>query len=248
MAFLLLLIVVVIGDLTMLLSVDTSRAPHDGRHSHDTQIVSRAFLEAGLVDRLVMLSAAETRHMDRKLLQHDVGWIPSTVPAHSVSPSLLLKYVREYLWKEGCVDTLIIFIAGHGSPGFIRFQDTQLLYKKDLERALLDAYKRQLFRRVILLVDSCHAEAFVSILSRKSWYIGVGSSRTGEASLSIHHEPLTGIPLVDRFSLALAEALREVDNNSTLKALLTTEMFSQRRLRSTIFLTGENEIWFHDLI
>ncbi|TNJ27320.1 putative GPI-anchor transamidase [Giardia muris] len=248
MIFCLPLIAVVLGELTVLLSVDTSRGPHDGRHSYDVQLVSKAFLDAGLVDRIVVLSAAETRRAGRNLLERDPGWIPSAAPAHSVSPSLLLRYIRDHLWREGCADTLMIFIAGHGSPGFIRFQDTQLLYKKDLERALLDAHGRDLFRRVILLVDSCHAEAFVSILPGKLWYTGVGSSLTGEASLSIQHEPLTGIPLVDRFSLALAEALQKGYNGEALNVFLTTDTFSQQRLRSTIFLTGAEEAWFRGLV
>ncbi|ESU43015.1 putative GPI-anchor transamidase [Giardia duodenalis assemblage B] len=234
---------------TILLGVDTSRAPWDSRHYVNIVKVDTALANHKLIDRSILLYASDPT-LTWPQLKPDTNRVDYHVMhPHELTPERLLRFLSVDLWNITSlthVNTLILYLSGHGSPGFIRFQDSSILYKRSLERVLYALKGANRFTYLCLLVDSCHAASFIDILHDESWYVGVSSSMKNESSYSAFSDPITGIPHVDRFSLALSSINLSRFHNFT--SLLLSEEFSFKHLLSHPSITGNGSLWFRNEI
>lgn len=230
---------------TLLLGVDTSRAFWDNRHYMNIITVDNALRRNGLINKSVLLYASNPTDSWLQLRQDTGKSNHNVLHPHELTPERFLRFLSIDLWDISSlthVDTLILYFSGHGSPGFIRFQDSSILYKQSLERVLQILKDIDRFTYLCILVDSCHAASFIDILQGKDWYVGVSSSMKNESSYSVFFDPITGIPYIDRFSLALSSTNLSQYKNFT--SLLMSEGFSFKNLLSHSLLVGNGSLWF----
>lgn len=116
---------------------------------------------------------------------------------------------------------LLVFISGHGGRQFIEFADGSKLTAQMLGSALADMKAAQRFRRALVVVDTCRAETMGQALLDAPDVAFVGSSRADESAYSVYRDSLTGVSLVDRFSLTTSKLLPQaVASNWTLAELM----------------------------
>ncbi|EFO62371.1 GPI-anchor transamidase, putative [Giardia lamblia P15] len=236
-----------VSAITVLLGVDTSRAFWDSRHYVDVTTINSTLVNSGLVDKSILLYANDPTHSWLQLNSDSKNATHQMIPPHELSPERFLRFLSVELWDTTSlpqVDTLILYFSGHGSPGFIRFQDSSILYKQSLERVLYALKGAGRFAYLCILVDSCHAASFIDILQGESWYVGISSSMKNESSYSAFSDPVTGIPHIDRFSLALS--LVNLSHYQNFSDLLSAKEFSFRNLLSHPLIVGNSSLWFRN--
>ncbi|KAE8304174.1 putative GPI-anchor transamidase [Giardia duodenalis] len=236
-----------ISATTVLLGVDTSRAFWDSRHYVDIATIDSTLMNSGLIDKSILLYANDPTHSWLQLNSNFRNAIHQVIHPHELSPERFLRFLSVELWDTASlpqVDTLVLYFAGHGSPGFIRFQDSSILYKQSLERVLYALKGAGRFTYLCILVDSCHAASFIDILQGESWYVGISSSMKNESSYSAFSDPVTGIPHIDRFSLALS--LVNLSHYQNFTGLLLADEFSFKHLLSHPLIVGNGSLWFRN--
>lgn len=234
---------------TVLLGVDTSRAFWDSRHYLDIVKVDDALKRNGLIDKSILLYANDPTSDRLQLAQDTWKSNHSAIHPHELSPERFLRFLAVDIWDVTSlthIDTLVLYFSGHGSPGFIRFHDSSVLYKRSLERVLWVLKSTGRFTYLCILVDSCHAASFIDIFHGEDWYVGISSSMKNESSYSVFSDPITGLPYIDRFSLALSSVNLSRYKNFT--SLIMAEEFSFKHLLSHPLIVGNGSLWFRNEI
>jgi glycosylphosphatidylinositol transamidase (GPIT) subunit GPI8 len=96
---------------------------------------------------------------------------------------------------------LLVYMTGHGGPGFLKIQDHEALSASDITtifQCLQGRYKKALF-----LADTCKAGSLLDELSGVQDLIAIVSSKDGENSYAAVRSPVLGMHLVDGFSYEL---------------------------------------------
>jgi hypothetical protein len=103
----------------------------------------------------------------RDVMAQDPGFAKNIVAHDNVGKAAALEYIREAAGKVSKDGTLMIMLAGHGSPdGFIQTHDRQFMNSSDVGTAIAEARKNKgRFKRLILFVFSCYSGNWVNGLS-----------------------------------------------------------------------------------
>ncbi len=106
---------------------------------------------------------------------------------------------------------LIVYLTGHGGEGFLKFQDSDYLYTEDLLAAVRIMKQRKLFGRLLVIVETCHAESLCIGLDDVEGVACVASSAVDKESFSHHSDAEIGVDVIDFFSYTVLEELRSYD-------------------------------------
>eukprot|EP01028_Stygiella_incarcerata_P004775 TRINITY_DN2073_c0_g1_i2.p1 TRINITY_DN2073_c0_g1~~TRINITY_DN2073_c0_g1_i2.p1 ORF type:complete len:447 (-),score=86.07 TRINITY_DN2073_c0_g1_i2:19-1359(-) len=102
---------------------------------------------------------------------------------------------------------LLVYMTGHGGPGFLKIQDHEALSSSDIAdifQCLQGRYKKALF-----LADTCKAGSLLTELDNIEDMVAVVSSKDGENSYAAVQHLLFGMHLVDGFSHELSNYAAE---------------------------------------
>ena len=94
---------------------------------------------------------------------------------------------------------VLVFLTGHGGEQFMKFQDAEFISSEDLAASLEVMHAQERFRRMLLIVDTCHAETHCEAIQTPN-VACVGSSRTDEESFSHHGDSEIDVQVVDSFT------------------------------------------------
>jgi glycosylphosphatidylinositol transamidase (GPIT) subunit GPI8 len=97
---------------------------------------------------------------------------------------------------------------GHSGDGFLKFQDSRVLTSRQLADGLAQLARRRGYRRLLLLLDTCHAttllDASTALLPN---FTALVSSRADEEATATQIEQALGVYHVDEFTRLLLSFL-----------------------------------------
>ena len=125
---------------------------------------------------------------------------------------------KKLLTDEG--SNILIYMTGHGGDGFLKFQDKSELTATEFADAIEQMHQKQRYNEIFFIADTCHAESMSTKLVSPN-IIGLGSSKTGEDSLSHHGDSTIGVYVIDRFTYYALNFLEKLNiqtaSNTSLK-------------------------------
>lgn len=117
---------------------------------------------------------------------------------------------------------ILIYLTGHGGNGFLKFQDKGELTSVELADTFEQMHQKGRYNEILFIVDTCQAESMSTDLYSPN-IIGIGSSKTGEDSLSHHGDSSIGVHVIDRFTHHVLNFLEGLDSqkaaNTSLRQL-----------------------------
>lgn len=125
---------------------------------------------------------------------------------------------KRLLTNEG--SNILIYLAGHGGDGFLKFQDKGELSSLEVADAFEQMYQKRRYHEIMFIVDTCQAESMSSLISSPN-IIGIGSSKVGQDSLAHHGDSTIGVYVIDRYTYYVLEFLERLNTqtaqNTTLR-------------------------------
>jgi len=242
--------------------VSASRGFHNQRHYTNAQVVAQTLLDLGLPrNSLHLFLAAEADKESKLPIPGMIAVDEEGTPAPRIDPDLagdqvtsefLLNYIASGEYAQNGKANLLLFITGHGAPGALKFQDWDILSSRDLSRAVRVAKRLGYIEKLVLIIDSCHAEHFVRSLEKEPWFAGVSSSSADESSYSIFNDKTTRVSLLDRFTKSFAEAAKagsvcpkgssEPESILTIREFFSSPLFSKKRVPGEVSLAGKTDM------
>lgn len=107
---------------------------------------------------------------------------------------------------------ILIYLTGHGGNGFLKFQDKTELTSTEIAEALEQMNQKQRYNEILFIVDTCQAESMSNDIHSPN-IIGIGSSKTGQDSLSHHGDSSIGVYVIDRFTYYVLNFLEKLNIN-----------------------------------
>eukprot|EP00039_Didymoeca_costata_P030484 m.29832 g.29832 ORF g.29832 m.29832 type:complete len:390 (+) comp8139_c0_seq4:26-1195(+) len=115
---------------------------------------------------------------------------------------------------------VLIYLTGHGGEGFLKFQDTMVLFSPELGDSIKQMWQRRRYNELLFIADTCHAESLFDQI-KSPHVIGMFSSNRHEDSYSRDRSKDLGVYTIDAFTAAMLQYMEGVlpDSNETLDNL-----------------------------
>jgi phosphatidylinositol glycan class K len=104
---------------------------------------------------------------------------------------------------------VLLYMTGHGGEGFFKFQDVEFLYAEVLAMALRRMRLQRRYGRLLLLLDTCHAESMCTAIDADD-VVCVAASTSAEDSVSHHRDSALGIDVIDTFTYEMLLGTRSL--------------------------------------
>jgi len=202
--------------------VSSSRYWFNYRHNANALSIYHILKQRGIPDSNILLMLAEDVACDpRNVLpatvynsaNHRVNlYRDDDVSVDYRGPEVTVENLVRLLTGRHHVDTprskrllsdensnILIFLAGHGADGFLKFQDDEILSSQDLADALEQMYQQRRYGKVLLMLETCQASTLAEQLISPN-IIAIGSSARGESSYSHGVDFQLGNTIIDRFT------------------------------------------------
>ena len=133
-------------------------------------------------------------------------YVGDDVNVHSFIHLLTQRYSKFTPWYQRLrsekTSNILLFMSGHGGEEFFKFQDQDDLTANQLGQILNEMDTKHLYNRILLLVDTCKSETFLSQVKAKNIII-ISSSASTENSYAHSINTALGVSLIDRFALSI---------------------------------------------
>ena len=135
---------------------------------------------------------------------------------------------------------IFIYMTGHGGDGFLKFQDTKEITSMDLADMFQQMYEKKRYNEILFMIDTCQAATMYETVSIPN-FIGISSSVRNQSSYSHHVDHVIGVPIIDRFSNAVLEFMKDFDVSSqkTLQDLIASwaafQIISDPHVRTDLY-------------
>lgn len=107
---------------------------------------------------------------------------------------------RNDLLRSGERSNVVLYLTGHGGDGFLKFHDADELSAVELADAIREMRRKRMYRKLLVVVDTCQAASLFAHLDDASGVLGLASSRVGENAYASTPDPTIGVALADRFT------------------------------------------------
>ena len=98
---------------------------------------------------------------------------------------------------------VLIYMAGHGGDGFIKFNDEEEVMKEELALALGEMRTLGRYHELLFIIDSCQSFTLCDNFDNVDESICIGSSVLGENSYAHHTDMMLGVSIIDQFTREL---------------------------------------------
>jgi len=105
------------------------------------------------------------------------------------------------------MSNVLIYMAGHGGDGFIKFNDYEEILKEELARTLRKMKKLGRYNEVLFIVDSCQSFTLCDNFDEVPHSYCIGSSLSGQNAYAHHADINIGVTVIDQFSRKLLKYL-----------------------------------------
>lgn len=149
---------------------------------------------------------------------------------------------------------ILIYLTGHGGDQFFKFQDVEEIMTQHLASVFQQMHAANRYHEILFVADTC--QAFTLGDQFKSPNITViGSSLRGESSYAHHSDNDLGLTVIERYTYALHQFLRNSSNinweNMTLRqAMVDPFPFEQQRahigVRDTLAVRKMDQVLMSD--
>ncbi|GAX16499.1 phosphatidylinositol glycan, class K [Fistulifera solaris] len=128
---------------------------------------------------------------------------------------------------------ILIYLTGHGGDQFFKFQDVEEIMTQHLSAVFQQMHAAKRYHEILFVADTCQAftlgDAFIS-----PNITVIGSSLRKESSYAHHADENLGLSVIERYTYAFHEFLRNKDNTNWGKMTLRQAMvdpfpFEQQR-------------------
>lgn len=191
--------------------VATSGFWYDYRHTTNVLLLRKQLKELGMPDnRILLLTAGNTacdphNPFPGRHLGNDTDLYDSISPhlrGLAVNPLSVAETLTTL--KSDALSNVFLYITGHGGPGFVKFQDSQVLSAQSLQSIVDVMSIKHKFREMLVVVDSCS-----SATMKVNGVSFVSSSEEGKSSYSVTYDKTLGTSPVDKFTFEFASLLKE---------------------------------------
>jgi phosphatidylinositol glycan class K len=122
--------------------------------------------------------------------------------------------------KTDAESNVLIYLTGHGGDLFFKFQDEEELTAQDIANLFDEMHKRQRYKRVLFLADTCQAFTLADKIKAPN-VVALGSSLRGENAYAHHSDQDLGLSVIERWTYGMTEYYyNKVTAKSTLKQIL----------------------------
>lgn len=187
--------------------LNSSRGFCNYRHMANVYVFCNILKNNGFQDdEMIILSyenqIEDLRNVSGSLVHLDDDW---TIPYFPFSPTgstfeALLNAIEGNNRKLMHADessNILIYLCGHGNETFLKFGNMYFMTKNDLMSRVLRLVSR--VNKVLLILDTCQAEALVDRHELPDNLFILTTSREGEPSISSFSSSLLSVNVVDNF-------------------------------------------------
>jgi glycosylphosphatidylinositol transamidase (GPIT) subunit GPI8 len=104
-------------------------------------------------------------------------------------------------------------MTGHGGDNFLKFQDSEEINAYDIADAFDQMWAMNRYNEILFIIDTCQASTMYERF-RSPNIMGISSSMRGESSYSYHVDDEIGVAVIDRFTYALLNFLKDLGPHS----------------------------------
>lgn len=104
-------------------------------------------------------------------------------------------------------------MTGHGGDNFLKFQDSEEINAHDLADAFEQMWAMGRYNEILFIIDTCQASTMFERF-RSPNIMAMSSSMRGQSSYSYHVDDEIGVAIIDRFTYALLNFLRDLGLHS----------------------------------
>lgn len=108
---------------------------------------------------------------------------------------------------------ILVFMTGHGGDNFLKFQDSEEINAYDLADAFEQMWAMGRYNEILFIIDTCQASTMFERF-RSPNILAISSSMRGQSSYSYHVDDDIGVAIIDRFTYALLNFLRDLGLHS----------------------------------
>lgn len=179
--------------------VTTSSDWENYRHQADVAYMYSLLLENGISEENIVVISQEdvpflAMNPDSGQLYHRVGgeniYIPATVTQNPITSDAFVSFLLGEsspeipfgLDSDG-ENNLLLYITGHGGPGFLEFPNGDHLTSSRFQETLREMMEQERFSRILIVVEACYGES-----------MGIGLDVPGVIFMTgaSYHEPSKG--------------------------------------------------------
>lgn len=99
--------------------------------------------------------------------------------------------------------SVLVYLAGHGGDGFLKFRDHQELTARELADGLGHMQAQRRYKELLLLLDTCQAASLTDDFDALEGVLSLSASSRGENSYSLETDHGLGVAVSDRFTFHL---------------------------------------------
>ncbi|KAL0263903.1 UNVERIFIED_CONTAM: hypothetical protein PYX00_011029 [Menopon gallinae] len=209
------------------------------RHTANIMVLSHILLSNGFTEKELVVFSGENAMCDPRNIDQKHVYLSETasipVPAVTVEEATVQGFLNAVNCNHGkLVDcdknsNMLIYMCGHGNKGFLKVQYRDAILSSDLNRSICKLAER--VNKVLLIVDTCRAESFVSKSRFPQNVFALATSLISEPSVSSFSCSTLGVHCIDNFPYYLYRLTAGV-GNIPLKDFFS--MFRRSDLLSTI--------------
>lgn len=104
-------------------------------------------------------------------------------------------------------------MTGHGGDNFLKFQDSEEINAYDIADAFDQMWAMNRYNEILFIIDTCQASTMYERF-RSPNIMAISSSMRGESSYSYHVDDEIGVAVIDRFTYALLNFLKDLGPHS----------------------------------
>ncbi|GAX20894.1 phosphatidylinositol glycan, class K [Fistulifera solaris] len=128
---------------------------------------------------------------------------------------------------------ILIYLTGHGGDQFFKFQDVEEIMTQHLSSVFRQMHAAKRYHEILFVADTCQAFTLGDAFTSPNITV-IGSSLRKESSYAHHGDENLGLSVIERYTYALHEFLRNKKNTNWEKMTLRQAMvdpypFEQQR-------------------
>lgn len=233
--------------------LNSSRGFHNYRHMANVCVFHRTLRENGFCDDdIVVLSyenqIEDVRNVDKRFVYLDDSW---RIPYSHVSTTRdafetflnTLEGNNHKLKDADESSNVLIYMCGHGNDCFLKFGDMFYMTRDDLMPRLFRLASR--VNRVLLILDTCQAEALVDRTALPENVFIMTTSVKGESSISSFSSSLISVNVVDNFPHFFLKRIENGFDKKTHLVKLFSDL-SQEPICSKLTFSTDRDFTFEE--
>ncbi len=149
---------------------------------------------------------------------------------------------------------ILIYLTGHGGDQFFKFQDVEEIMTQHLSSVFRQMHAAKRYHEILFIADTCQAFTLGDAFTSPNITM-IGSSLRKESSYAHHADDNLGLSVIERYTYALHEFLRNSNNENWEKMTLRQAMvdpfpFEQQRahigISDTLAVRKADEVTMSD--